>query len=51
MIIATLPRYYLEYKQFVGRTGRIGNKGQYAVVLLDKKAFNYDGETYLTKAL
>jgi len=27
LVIATLPSHYLQYQQFLGRTGRVGNKG------------------------
>ena len=40
LIIATLPKYYLQYRQYIGRTGRIGNKGEYCVILHDKDAKN-----------
>ncbi len=50
-MITELPRYFLQFRQFIGRTCRIGNKGSYQVVLLDKDAKNCDGEAYLVKKL
>jgi hypothetical protein len=35
----------------LGRTGRIGNKSQYAVVLYDQEAKSELGESYLEKNL
>ena len=35
LLIAKLPSSYLQFKQFLGRTGRIGNKAQYSVILHD----------------
>jgi hypothetical protein len=47
VVIATLPTAYLQYKQFLGRTARVGNKGQYSVILNDKDSKNADGRIYL----
>ena len=49
--IATLPTAYLQYKQFLGRTSRVGNKGQYSVILNDKDSKNADGRIYLQQKL
>jgi superfamily II DNA/RNA helicase len=35
----------------VGRTGRIGKKGQYSVILFDKDAKNRDGNDYVFQML
>jgi hypothetical protein len=35
----------------VGRTGRIGKKGQYSVILYDKDAINRDGKDYVHQML
>ena len=51
MIVGKLPSSFLQYRQFLGRTGRIGNKGQYAVVLHDPSSKNFDGKIYLQKKL
>ena len=51
LIISKLPSSYLQFKQFLGRTGRMGNKAQYCVILHDADARNEDGQTYLDKKL
>ena len=51
VVIATLPTAYLQYKQFLGRTARVGNKGQYSVILHDKDSKNADGRIYLQQKL
>ena len=51
LLVAKLPSSYLQFKQFLGRTGRIGNKSQYSVILLDQDAQNEDGQSYLEKKL
>ena len=51
VVIATLPTAYLQYKQFLGRTARVGNKGQYSVILNDKDSKNADGRIYLQQKL
>jgi hypothetical protein len=51
VIIASLPQYFLQFKQFIGRTCRIGNKGRYKVILFDKTARNQVGSVYLLKKL
>ena len=35
LVIEKLPSGFLSFKQFLGRTGRIGNKAQYSVVIYD----------------
>ena len=51
VVIATLPTAYLQYKQFLGRTARVGNKGQYCVIHNDKDSKNADGRIYLQQKL
>ena len=51
LLIAKLPSSYLQFKQFLGRTGRIGNKAQYSIILFDQDAQNDDGLSYLEKKL
>jgi hypothetical protein len=46
-----LPNSFLQYRQFIGRTGRVGQKGQYAVILHDISSKNQDGTIYLNKKL
>jgi hypothetical protein len=48
LLLGILPSSYLAYHQALGRTGRIGNKGQYSVILYDVKANNRSGELYLS---
>ena len=40
VMICSMPSYFLQFRQFIGRTGRIGNKGTYGVYILDKKSKN-----------
>ncbi len=51
LIVAKLPSSFLQFKQFLGRTGRIGNKSQYSVLLHDSDAKNEEGSSYLDKML
>lgn len=52
LIVGVLPSSYLELQQFIGRTGRIGNKGQYRIVIQDKSAINTESQLYIkTKML
>jgi hypothetical protein len=51
LIVGKLPFSFLQYKQFLGRTGRIGNKSQYSVLLHDTEAKNEEGTSYLEKML
>ena len=51
LIVAKLPSSFLQFKQFLGRTGRMGNKSQYCVILHDADAKNEEGQTYLDKKL
>lgn len=51
LIVACLPQRFLQYSQFLGRTGRLGNKGQYSVVLFDKAVPHSDGSFYLKQKL
>ncbi len=36
VLISLLPQYFLQFRQFLGRTGRIGNKGSYSIYICDK---------------
>jgi superfamily II DNA/RNA helicase len=47
LILAKLPPTFLQYRQYLGRTGRIQNKGQYSVILHDGDAKNVDGAIYV----
>jgi hypothetical protein len=38
VMIIELPKFFLQFRQFIGRTCRIGNKGSYQVILYDKDA-------------
>ena len=51
LIVGMLPSTYLQYRQYLGRTGRIGNRGQYSVILFDKEARNAEGAVYLEQKL
>ena len=51
VVITTLLTAYLQYQQFLGRTARVGNKGQYSVILNDKDSKNADGRIYLQQKL
>ena len=50
-MICSMPSYFLQFRQFIGRTGRIGNKGTYGVYILDKKSKNQDPAVFLDKKL
>ena len=50
-MICLMPSYSLQFRQFIGRTGRIGNKGTYGVYILDKKSKNQDPAVFLEKRL
>lgn len=47
VVVGSLPAHYLQFRQFIGRTGRIGNRGSYSVVLYDKEARLMTPESYL----
>ncbi len=51
VIIAGLPSFYLQMRQFIGRTARIGNKGSYSMVVLDKTQKNSSPEVYFKKKI
>ena len=51
MIITSMPDYYLQLQQFIGRTGRVGNKGSYSMVLYDKDARNIEADLIVKKKL
>ncbi len=43
LIVGQLPKSFLQFNQFLGRTGRIGNKAQYSIIVHDNDAKNEDG--------
>ena len=45
-MIVGLPQFYLQLRQFIGRTARIGNKGSYSLFEYDCKAKNSSPEVY-----
>ena len=47
VVVTCIPKSSLHFKQYLGRTARMGNKGQYQVVLYDKEAKKQDGPAYL----
>ena len=51
LLIAKMPKSFLQFRQYLGRTGRVGNKGQYSVILHDPEAKNVDGTVYLEAKL
>ena len=51
VIIATIPNYHLQLRQFIGRTARIGNKGTYSLYCVDKNSRNNSTEVYFRKRL
>ena len=46
VLIVGLPQFYLQLRQFIGRTARIGNKGSYSIFEYDCKAKNSSSEVY-----
>jgi superfamily II DNA/RNA helicase len=50
-LIAALPNFYLQMRQFIGRTARIGNKGSYTIVVLDKSQKNSEAEVFFKKKI
>jgi hypothetical protein len=46
-----LPQFYLQLRQFIGRTARIGNKGTYSLFEVDSKAKNTSSEVYFKNKL
>jgi hypothetical protein len=44
--IVGLPQFYLQLRQFIGRTTSIGNKGSYSIYEYDCKAKNSSSEVY-----
>jgi len=47
LILAQLPSTFLQYQQYLGRTGRISNKSQYQIILHDPDGKNVDGKIYV----
>ena len=47
MIIAVLPKNFLSFRQFIGRTGRVGNKGVYRMIVFDSAAKNLEGDAFM----
>ncbi len=47
VLVAELPEMYLHYQQYKGRTNRMGNKGQYSVIIYDKEAKGKEGKDYV----
>jgi hypothetical protein len=46
VLIVGLPKFYLQLRQFIGRTARIGNKGTYSIFEFDKESKNSSAEVF-----
>ncbi len=46
VLIVGLPKFYLQLRQFIGRTARIGNKGTYSIFECNKDAKNSSAEVF-----
>jgi hypothetical protein len=44
VIIASMLSYFLEFQSYVGRIGRIGNKGRYCVLIHDRDSKKMTGK-------
>jgi hypothetical protein len=51
LLVSELPSTFLQYRQILGCTGRIGNKGQYSVIIFDREAKNAQGDVYVGQLL
>jgi len=49
VVIGVLPKTFREFEQFKGRTRRMGNKGQYSVILWEENSL--DPECFLKEHL
>ena len=51
LIVASLPSNIRQYYQYLGRTARMNNKGQYSIIIHDRSAANANGENYVKTRL